>query len=665
MKKVLLVLICLFINTNVFAYYSSDPEYNGGYVMPDLYNTGPITPKSKLVDFGEKYPEVRTDATRYLIDAKSAAKYNYTFEGFKSGKQIIVNGVSNVTVRDFLIDMGDIDHYALRVADFNNVESPTNVLFSDGEVIGSKGAAVVGNGYIARRLYIHDYYGDAFKAGNNIVIESCYIGSGGMKEGAHSDGFQVSFFAENFKLLGNRFDMIAAGGAYKANATLFLSLEKETANNATFNYNWLNGGGYTIYVCEYEEGKFTNVSFKNNIFGNGRRFGYSTGEMRSRVTGLDTSIYAEDEDVPFIGSVVYYNQNGTRITDLKNTDGKIKILANTANYTPNEQNITLVAKLYNYKNELVKTYEKDNTIMRNMTGKEYLKSNGEVIKEVTLDDFPQNVPTTLEITDLPTNLDGYYIKVEVYKKGISDKTLRTSKITNSKKKEIKLIDLSIQAKKTTFEVGEVLEKENFIVKALYSDDTFKLVQDYTVSGLGKLKAGDKNINISYSDNGITVNKNIKIKVNNKYIEPEQNQSTVEQPSQTLLPEDNESIKNDLPENNQNTENNLPDFSEIQKPIPSDKPIISENDQPEKNGSETNDSKDESIHPEDNNQSSEIIESTDNKNEDINDYNDQKTEIQKPIIKKEETLFNPRNGKIAIAGLCIISSSVTIWYKKRR
>lgn len=141
MKKLLLLLICLFTNIEVYAYYSSDPEYNGGYVMPDLYNTGPITPKDKLVDFGEKYPEVRTDTTRYLIDVNSAEKYNYTFEGFKSTKQIIINGVSNVTIKDFVIEMGELDHFAIRIANFNGLGQPKNILITDGEITGSKSSA--------------------------------------------------------------------------------------------------------------------------------------------------------------------------------------------------------------------------------------------------------------------------------------------------------------------------------------------------------------------------------------------------------------------------------------------------------------------------------------------------------------------------------------------
>jgi len=511
MKKIFLLLICLFINSEVYAYYSSDPEYNGGYVMPDLYNTGPITPKAKLVDFGEKYPEVKTDTTRYVIDAKSAEKYNYTFEGFKSTKQIIINGVSNVTIKDFFIEMGEIDFFAIRIADFNNVGQPKNILITDGEITGSKSAVFMGDEYTARRIYVHDYYGDAFKVGNNQVIESCYIGSGGIKEGAHADGFQVSFQSSNYKLLGNRFDMLQISGKYRANANLFLSLEKEYSDNATFNYNWLNGGGYTMYLFEYEDNKYTNVSFKNNIFGNGYRFKPINSNMQDKVKGFDTFIYAEEEDVPFIGSVVFYNQNGSRISDLKNTKGKIKILANAANYTPNEQNITLVAKLYNYKDELVKTYKQNNTIIRNMNGKEYLKSNGEVIKQVTLNDFPQNVATTLEINDLPSNLDGYYIKVEVYKEGINNKTLRTSKITNSRKREYKLKDLQVEVIKSEYEIAEEVTKDNFKVTALYTDDTKKVITNYTISPQ-IIKEDTKTITISYNENGVKVNKEIDIKI---------------------------------------------------------------------------------------------------------------------------------------------------------
>ena len=104
---------------------------------------------------------------------------------------------------------------------------------------------------------------------------------------------------------------------------------------------------------------------------------------------------------------------------MKDTNDRLKVLVNTANYTPNEQNIIVVAKLYNYKNELVKTYEKRNTLLRNMTGREYLKDNGEVIKKVSLNDFPQNVATILEINDLPSNLYKPSLKcIEKYKNKI-------------------------------------------------------------------------------------------------------------------------------------------------------------------------------------------------------------------------------------------------------
>ena len=246
MKKVLFLVLCLFINCSVSAYYSSDAEYNGGYIMPDMYNTGHITAREDLVDISIKYPEI-TCSDMCRITSSIAEKYNYTFEGFKSTKQIIINGVSNVTIKDFFIEMGEIDFFAIRIADFNNVGQPKNILITDGEITGSKSAVFYGDEYTARRIYVHDYYGDAFKVGNNQVIESCYIGSGGIKEGAHADGFQVSFQSSNYKLLGNRFDMLQISGKYRANANLFLSLEKEYSDNATFNYNWLNGGGYTMY----------------------------------------------------------------------------------------------------------------------------------------------------------------------------------------------------------------------------------------------------------------------------------------------------------------------------------------------------------------------------------------------------------------------------------
>lgn len=510
MKKVLFLLLCLFINCSVSAYYSSDAEYNGGYIMPDMYNTGHITAREELVDISVKYPEI-TCSDMCRITSSIAEKYNYTFEGFTTTKRVLINGVSNVTIRDFYIET--TDYYGIQLVDWNNVGLPTNIVIEDGEINGSSSAAINGANVEIRRVYIHEYGGDAIKIASNQVIESNYIASGGLNEGAHADGVQLTGSAHNVKILGNRFDMIGTFDNYKANATLFLQLENGEASNVEVAHNWLNGGGYTIYVNEYEENKFTGIKFIDNKLGNGMRFGYYTSNFtenaKANIEGLDSHIYADDVNVPFVGSVIYKSDNKI-VNDLKDVNGNLDIVVNMANYSTNEQSISLVAKLYDYKGELVNTYNKDNTIIRNMTGKDYITNKGEVLKEVHMSDFPQNVETILSITDLPSDLSGYSIKVEVYKSDNLNNSIRTSNIVNSIKKDINLVDIDIKLNKDKFKVGDVLTKEDIIVTLLYSDNTSVVTNDYIFEEKGMV-LGNNVILISYDG----IEKNIEINVDDE------------------------------------------------------------------------------------------------------------------------------------------------------
>lgn len=229
----------------------------------------------------------------------------------------------------------------------------------------------------------------------------------------------------------------------------------------------------------------------------------------SNITGLDTSLYADKLDVPFIGSIIY-SSNGKMVTSIKKVSNNLTIMANSANYTPNAQKIILTAKLYNRENKLVKTYSKTNTIMRNMPGREYVTDKGVVLKKVTMSDFPQNIATTLKITDLPSNLSDYYMIVNISK---GNKVLRTSQIGN----KFKLVNLSVKVNKDKYKVGDTLNKDDIEVKATYSDGVSKVVDNYTIIGNKGLKEGNNTITISYTSGTKTIKKNIKavIEPNNK------------------------------------------------------------------------------------------------------------------------------------------------------
>ena len=382
---------------------SSDPAYNNNFVMPDIYNTGYTSRYEDLVDFDKKYPGVGC-----TITASNAAKYNYTFEGFKSNCSFVINAVDNITFRNFYINSDS--WYAINIVAYNGNKYPENILITDGEIVGSKSASINGSNVTIRRVYIHDYNGDAMKMASNQVIERNYIGPGGLASGAHADGIQLYTGANNVIVRGNRFDMIALNNpSYKANANLFLVLEKDTANSIKVTNNWLNGGGYTTYIGHKNNVPITNLTYAYNKLGNGYKFGYLNHDKAIGVNGINTQLYMDDLGVPSIGSIIYYNNYGNRITSLNNTSNNLKILVNGANYTSRDLDVTVVAYVYNEKNELIETYEQKNTIHKNYNGKE-----AENIGNLKLNDFPFNVPTILTINNLPNLSNGSYIVTKVY-----------------------------------------------------------------------------------------------------------------------------------------------------------------------------------------------------------------------------------------------------------
>jgi hypothetical protein len=163
----------------------------------------------------------------------------------------------NVTVRNFICTTGDY---------FSFDASGTNILIEDGECNGGNTCdeAFRGQGYTAQRLYIHNYEGDAFKAGSNCVIEGCYITKIGQGSGAHGDGMQsmggtgIDIIHNNFNLTdGSLTACIFPGGG-------------TTVYDILLDRNRFNGGGWVVYSNEY-------TTAVNNVFGPLYGYGPRTG----------------------------------------------------------------------------------------------------------------------------------------------------------------------------------------------------------------------------------------------------------------------------------------------------------------------------------------------------------------------------------------------------
>ena len=432
MKKLFIVIFIIF-SINVKAYTSSDAEYNHGYIMPDLYNTGYTSSFDELVDIEIKYPDINCYSGLCDINKKFIEKYGSIIDGFKTDKMIRINAVDNVTIKNFYINNNT--WYGINVVAYNGDKYPENILIENGEIMGTKAAAINGSNITVKKMYIHDYGNDAFKIGSNQYIISNYITSGGLGDGAHADGAQLSFGPiNNVNFFGNRFDMIGFnsidGKKYKANAIFFLSLEKGDASNINIKYNWINGGGYTVYFAEAENSNLSNITFQENIIGNGYRFGYYCNNYNKLINGYDTQIYMDDVNLPNIGSIVYLNNNSI-INNLDKVNNQIKVIVNSSNYTSNEQIILVKVELYDYNNKLISSKKQTTTLIKNMKGKEFANK-----QNISFNMFPKDIKTTLTI-DLPNDINGYYIKTTAYKNDENGTILRTSKIINTKPGNIK------------------------------------------------------------------------------------------------------------------------------------------------------------------------------------------------------------------------------------
>ena len=165
---------------------------------------------------------------------------------------------NNVTIRNFRINATAF--YGITV-----VEGHNGVLLEDGEIHGMSSAAILGVGFTARRLHIHDGAGDGIKAqgtGGPTIVESCFIEKLGTGADAHADGNQTRggsniTFRYNNIYLPSPGTPNYPGAPYKSNAAFMLELE---ISNFVIERNWLNGGNYTIYSPG-------GVSVRDNFFG--------------------------------------------------------------------------------------------------------------------------------------------------------------------------------------------------------------------------------------------------------------------------------------------------------------------------------------------------------------------------------------------------------------
>ena len=333
------------------------------YIMPDEFNTGyySVAHYSEFKDILERYPFVQKSGTEYIISKYTIDKMRDAgtleiVDGravFKSFK--ILGGSLKVTTSDVLVEDFYINSDGIRYSSNYSVGGGAkNVIAQDGELEGSDGTSVGGENVIAKRLHVHNATADGMKPSSGWLVESCYIHDLGHGYLAHADGMQVSGsyggLTNDIRIYGNRIDMPPVPFINVANATFFLKLDFGPLINVDVQYNWFNGGGNST-VFTAKDRLLRNVTYKNNLMGAGFRYGHASGVNDGLPEDAGTidityATEAQDLNIPSAGSVVYKDESGTRIRDLADSSDKLTIVPNFANFTTNEQNIKVVAEMY-------------------------------------------------------------------------------------------------------------------------------------------------------------------------------------------------------------------------------------------------------------------------------------------------------------------------------
>jgi hypothetical protein len=235
---------------------SSGSTGDGAQVeRPWADNTGPT-------DIGALVPSGTT-----TISTDGAVLENIDLSG------MLIVDADDVTVRNFRVQASS--SYGVKVVDGHR-----GIVLEDGEISGMSSAAILGVGFTARRLHIHDSSGDGIKAqgsGGPTLVESCFIEKLGSGEGAHADGNQTRG-GSNITFRYNNIYMPSPGTPsypgepYKSNAAFMLQL---AISNFVIEGNWLTGGNYTIYSPG-------GVSVRDNVFGRDNG-GWSEGKEDRRI----------------------------------------------------------------------------------------------------------------------------------------------------------------------------------------------------------------------------------------------------------------------------------------------------------------------------------------------------------------------------------------------
>ena len=148
-----------------------------------------------------------------------------------------------------------------------------SVTISDTDIYGPENA-IAGNNWTASRVDIYGTYGDGVKFGSNVTLQNSWIHNLTPASGAHADGGQMQSGVQNLVVRGNVIDVSSASNS---NAALFLAPDLGPSSNGpvVIDSNWLDGGNYTVYCVDGNNGQYIvkNISITKNKFGRSSDYG--------------------------------------------------------------------------------------------------------------------------------------------------------------------------------------------------------------------------------------------------------------------------------------------------------------------------------------------------------------------------------------------------------
>ena len=174
----------------------------------------------------------------------------------------------NVTLSIFTLSTGAA--YGIRI---DNGHS--GIVIEYGEITTASSAGLIGVGFTGSHLYIHDTDSDAMKvqgSGGPTIVEYSFIEKLGL-DSIKPDGNQSAGSTDGVTFRYNNCWMPgpgpnSPGPPYSTNAC---AIHEGTIANYLYEYNWLNGGNFTMYCG------VPGISVRNNRFGRDYIHGIRSG----------------------------------------------------------------------------------------------------------------------------------------------------------------------------------------------------------------------------------------------------------------------------------------------------------------------------------------------------------------------------------------------------